>query len=143
MAMLDLKKTLARILSSMCPVGSRVSYRATGDVSFTSWIPFNTVEWNVGGGTWSSGQYVVPKAGYYLVNFTCFSNAMNQGRPTVQNLQRGEKSMANNNYTTSITAVFWCEVGDKLVAGAYNSSYPVSLYAGAGHNSFTVYRLAG
>ena len=137
-----LKELLNKITNNQTVVYSRARYQNNADASFSDWIPFNTVEDNIGGGTWnSSGAYVVPKAGFYLVNFTCYSNSAGSGRAAVNNKTRGTMSMCNANYTTSITAIYQCEIGDELVAGAYSSSFPISIYGASGHNSFTVVRL--
>ena len=53
---------------------TRVRYQGSGDTQFSDWIPFNTIEANIGGGTWSNGRYTVPEAGIYIANFTCYSN---------------------------------------------------------------------
>lgn len=36
---------------------------------------------------------------------------------------------------------FQTEAEAHLVAGAYNSSYPISIFAAPGHNSFTIVRV--
>ena len=124
---------------------SRVRYNASGDVSFTGWIPFNTEEINIGA-TWSNGQFVCTKAGIYIANFTNYSNSMTTGRTAVAHLNSSgtqlEMNMVNQNQSTSITAIYKCSVGDKIVAGAYASNFPVSIYSAAGHNEFTVFKLA-
>lgn len=139
----SIKKTLTLLLNNNKVIFSKIYYAGSGDTTFSGWIPFNHIETNIGGGTWSNGRYTVPEAGYYIANFTCYSNHMAQGRVAVKNLNRGEMSMCNQNQSTSISGIFKCEAGDVLVAGAYNSNYPLSLYAAAGHNSFTIMRILG
>lgn len=142
-----IKRLLNKIVKNQRPVYSKAYYLGSGDTSFSGWIPFNTVVENEGGGTWSNGHYIVPKDGYYLINFTCYSNASANGRVAL-NVMRGgatvnqdDMIMAGNNYTTSVTGIYKCEAGDHLVAGAYNSSYPISIFAAPGHNSFTIVRV--
>ena len=138
------RKLLSNLLDSQRVIYSRARYQSgSGDVSFSGWIPFNTIETNIGGGSWSNGAYIVPVDGLYILNFTCYSNNMTSGRIAVQNLNRGEMSMCNQNNTTSLTAIYYCYAGDRLVAGPYASNYTISFYSAAGHNSFTIARLPG
>jgi len=51
-------------------------------------------------------------------------------------------NMVNQNQSTSITAIYKCAVGDKIVAGAYSSTFPMSIYSAGGHNEFTIFKLA-
>lgn len=143
--MLDLKKLLGKIIKNQQAIYSKAYYAGSGDTSFSGWIPFNTIVENDGGGTWSNGHYIVPRDGYYLINFTCYSNNPANGRAAVNRLIDGTTgdtmTMANNNYTTSITGIYKCKVGDHLVAGAYSSSFTISIYAASGHNSFTIVRI--
>lgn len=124
---------------------TRVYYAGSGDTQFTSWIPFNTTVENVGGGSWSNGYYSVPSAGYYFCTFSCYSNQPTEGRPAVARLNSSNtiqlQEMVNGNQSTSVTAIFHCNAGDKLVAGAYSSSFPIRFYAANGHNAFTIMRI--
>ena len=89
-----------------------------GDATYGSWIPFNTVIHNIGGGTWTNGHYIVPKAGYYFCSFTNYSNGQGSGRVAIAHLGPNgeesslERSMCNCNYTASVTDIYKCEKGD-------------------------------
>lgn len=116
-----------------------------GDKSYSSWIPFEGIEHNVGGGTWSNGHFIVPSAGYYLATFSCYTNQPGSGRASVARLDSNsnllEKAIGYGNTTTSITDIFYCNAGDHLVAGAYTTGYPVYIYTSYGHNRFTIMKI--
>ena len=127
-------------------VFSKIYQSAGGDGSYSSYIPFNTVDINIGGGTWENGLYTVPKDGIYMAIFTNFSNSMGSGRATVFHLNSTntvlDSEFNNANYSCSLTGIFSCSAGDKLAAGGLNSSYTISIYRAKGHNCFTIIRLA-
>ena len=131
-----------KFINALSPgkVYARARYQGSGDVQFTSWVPFNTVEANIGGGTWSNGQYIVPSAGVYIANFTCYSNQPTEGRACVTATNQ-TMTMCNQNNTTSITAIYNLNAGDHIMAGAYSTTFPIRLYAASGHNSFTIVKL--
>ena len=121
-------------------------YSGSGDTQFTGWIPFNTIIENIGGGTWSSGRYYPPEEGIYVVSFTCYSNQQGEGRTAICHYDSSgsileDQTMHNSNYSTSICAIFHANVGDYFVAGSYTSSYPIRIYAAAGHNRFTIAKI--
>lgn len=124
---------------------TKVSERSGGDGSYSSWIPFNTIISNIGGGTWDNGQYIVPKDGIYLAMFTNYSNNQGAGRTALAHLKADktqiEMDMVNSNYSASISALYDCKKGERIVAGAYASSYVISVYRADGHNEFTILKI--
>lgn len=117
----------------------------TRDISFSGAIPFSNVMSNVGG-AWntSSKRFVAPVKGVYFASFTYYTNntetsklTSNVPRPAI--LRNGSHTLMTTGYGgKSISTMVYLNVGDYLQAGAYNSSFPVNVYCGAGHNIFTV-----
>ena len=126
-----------------------VYYAASGDVSFSTWVKFNTVVSDTKNAySTSTGQFTVPSSGYYLCNFGYYSNttgANTAHRPAIGLLNSDGTTkdfvMGMGNISTSISHVWYCEAGEKLVAGTYNSSWSISFYASKNHNYFSILKL--
>lgn len=116
-----------------------------GDASYSSYIPFNTIEVNIGNGTWDNGKFIIPIKGLYIAIFSNYSNSAGSGRATIFHLDSSgttlESEFNNGNYSTSLTGIFLCEKGEMLAAGGLNSSFAISIYKARSHNVFTVLRL--
>ena len=116
-----------------------VYYAGSGDTSFTGAIVFNTVVKNIGNCySTSTGRFTAPVSGIYYASFTFYSNnTATNPRPAI--MKNGALYVQDNgSYGKSISCAVYLNAGDYLTAGAYNSSYPVGLYASNGHNRFTV-----
>ena len=126
-----------------------VYYAASGDVSFSTWVKFNTVVSDTKSAyNTSTGQFTVPSAGYYLCNFGYYSNTTSANtthRPAIGLLNSDGTTkdfvMGMGNISTSISHIWYCQAGEKLVAGTYNSSWSISFYASKNHNYFSILKL--
>lgn len=113
---------------------------SNSDITISSAMNFNTINANEGG-AWSSSnnRFICPVRGIYLLVFTIYSN--NTGTTGVRPglLKNGSAiCFSNGPYGHSISAAVFCEAGDYLQAGAYNSNFPFTTWSGQGHNNFYV-----
>ena len=121
------------------PVHCLVQVNTGGDQTYTGAIVFNNVIQNVGNCyNASTGVFTCPVAGTYIVSFGYYSNNTSaNSRPAIM-LNGTMISMTNGPYGHDLSVTRYCAAGDKITAGAYNASYPVYMYAGGGHNHFSV-----
>lgn len=120
---------------------SEVNHSGGGaDITISTAMNFNTVNVNEGG-AWdtSNNKFICPVRGIYLAIFTIYSN--NTGTTAVRPgiLKNGSRyCFSNGPYGHSISAAIYCEAGDYLQAGAYQTNFPFTTWSGAGHNNFYV-----
>ena len=110
-----------------------------GDQTYTGAIVFNQIIQNIGNCyNASTGIFTCPIDGIYAMSFGYYSNsaAMNS-RPAIM-VNGSMVAMTNGPYGHDLSITRYCVAGDKITAGAYGASYPVYLYAGGGHNHFSV-----
>lgn len=119
-------------------------YSGSGDTSFTTHVKFNQVVYNQGNCYNSStGYYTVPEDGFYYAAFTYYSNSATHQRPAIMctnhhNVMTNSVSAAMGH---SVSTVKYLTKGSTICAGAYNSQFPISLYAASGHNEFVVIKI--
>lgn len=118
---------------------SLVQVTTGGNTTYTGKIIFNSVIQNYGDCySTSTGEFTCPVNGIYSVSFGYYSNnTATNARPAIM-CNGTQIVMTNGAYgqTLNITRAF--TAGDKITAGAYWANYPISLYAGSGHNYFSV-----
>lgn len=110
-----------------------------GDTTYTGAIVFNNVLQNYGNCyNTSTGVFTCPVNGIYAMSFGYYSNnTAATARPAIM-VNGSMVSMKNGPYGHDLSITRYCNAGDQITAGAYSSSFPVYLYAGGGHNHFSV-----
>lgn len=122
-----------------------VYYQGSGDTSFSGIVKFNTILYNEGNCYSSStGKYTAPETGYYMATFTYFTNSTEDNqRPAI--MCNGYPNVMTNSLGLavghSIVTTRYLTKGQTICAGAYSSNFPISFYAGSGHNEFTVIKI--
>lgn len=122
-----------------------VYYSGGGDNTVTSYIQFNNVRRNIGGG-WDTSKkgFVAPRTGLYLANFWYFSNGTNSTsvRPAILEYNTSGSlvrwAMCTGNAPFSISKVFYLEKGQMLRCGVNTSTWNLSFYGAENHNGFDV-----
>ena len=121
------------------PIHALAQVTTGGDTTYTGKIVFNNALQNYGNCyNTSTGEFTCPVNGVYAMSFGYYSNntAVNS-RPAIM-VNGSMVTMHNGAYGHDLSVTRVCAAGDKITAGAYSSSYPISLYAGGGHNHFSV-----
>ncbi len=121
------------------PIHCLAQVNTGGDQTYTGAIIFNHAIQNVGNCyNTSTGVFTCPVAGTYAISFGYYSNNTSANtRPAIM-LNGGTISITNGPYGHDLFVTRYCAAGDKITAGAYSASYPVYMYAGGGHNHFSV-----
>lgn len=122
-----------------------VYYSGGGDNTVTSYIQFNNVRRNIGGG-WDTSKkgFVAPRTGLYLANFWYFSNGTNSSsvRPAILEYNTSGSlvrwAMCTGNAPFSISKVFYLEKGQMLRCGVNTSTWNLNFYGAENHNGFDV-----
>lgn len=114
--------------------GSNRDITISGPMSFTTINSNEGNAWNA-----SNNRFICPVNGIYLAVFTIYSN--NTGTTSVRPgiLKNGSQYVFTDGpYGHSISAAIYCNAGDYLQAGAYNSNFAFTTWSGGGHNNFYV-----
>lgn len=94
----------------------------------------------------TTGKYIIPKRGLYMVCVNYYSNDPNNGsaRPVICHARSDGTAYENEciqhlqQACASCTDIFQCEVGEQLYFSAQNPTFPINFYAAAQHNGISI-----